>query len=236
MNNNTITELHSISKKNKPPSRIRRNYRRALAYRERMIANLRKDAITPNAPTNLQPSNLQLSPETPTPPKGLKKKVMHIKSMIKGIGLGGTGHSRTPLPHCSIPTPPTTPTKSDSPVQGNMQSGTFYAGIENSMRLRRLEDTPNLTAALRQTVRSKHPKGTGITFPCPEAVDRMLLKSNGLPTDSDELLELVQHAFARRDENFNLEDVYKDLVKTHGRIAFDHTQKWPHSAIHTRHP
>ncbi|KAK9747523.1 hypothetical protein QE152_g5282 [Popillia japonica] len=104
------------------------------------------------------------------------------------------------------------------------------------MSLRRLEEVPILTAALRQVVRNSHPNGRSITFPCPEAVDRITLKSTGIPTEHEELLELLQRAFERRDETLDLQETYNDFVRTHGRLAFDHTQKCPHSAIHTRHP
>lgn len=143
-------------------------------------------------------------------------------------------------PPANSPVTSTLPPDTINENGDNRNNGTnitnIYNGIEMSMRLRRLEDVPILTAALRQLIRTLHPKGDTVTFPCPEAVDRIHLKSNGLPTKSAELHELLKLAFERRGEVLNLEKTYSDFAKTHGRIAFDPTQKWPQSAVHTRHP
>ena len=112
----------------------------------------------------------------------------------------------------------------------------MYDNIENTMRLSRLEEKANLTTALRHIVRSIHPKGKSITFSSPEAVDRLELKSVNLPTNSDELWELINKAFHRRGENIDLERVYGDFVMSHGRITLDPKKEWPHSHIHTYHP
>lgn len=111
-----------------------------------------------------------------------------------------------------------------------------YKNIEYGMKLTRLEDPTILIIALRHYTRITHPKGNTITFPVPEAFDRIQLKCANLPTDVEELGELMKKVFHRRDEKLDIEELYNDFVKTHGRITFDHTQKWPHSQIHTRHP
>ncbi|KAK9701496.1 hypothetical protein QE152_g30585 [Popillia japonica] len=206
----------------------------------------------------------------PKPSKGLRRKVGQLTKLFKGLATGDDGKTDTmPVPTQIRPlaNSPVTSTHSPDTInenRDNRNNGTnitnIYNGIEMSMRLRRLEDVPILTAALRQLIRTLHPKGDTITFPCPEAVDRIHLKSNGLPTESAELHELLKLAFERRDEVnglptesaelhellklaferrdevLDLEKTYSDFAKTHGRIAFDPTQKWPQSVVHTRHP
>uniref|UniRef100_A0A6P7GZU5 Uncharacterized protein LOC114348521 n=1 Tax=Diabrotica virgifera virgifera TaxID=50390 RepID=A0A6P7GZU5_DIAVI len=108
--------------------------------------------------------------------------------------------------------------------------------MEVNMRLSRLEEATILVAALRHIVRKLHQRGDKITFPVPDAVDRIQLKCLNIPTNADELLPLLKQVFSRRGEVFDLEELYSDFVKTYGRIATDYTQKWPMSQIHTRHP
>lgn len=112
----------------------------------------------------------------------------------------------------------------------------IYRDIEISARLSRLEEAPTLTLALRHLVRTCHPRGSTVTFPVPEAVDRIQLRCHNLPTNPDELQPLVEKVFSRRDEPLDLDELYKQFVMTHGHTAFDHTQKWPVSHVHTRHP
>lgn len=112
----------------------------------------------------------------------------------------------------------------------------IYDNFENTLRLSRLEERNNLTVALRHIVRSLHPKGETITFSSPGAVDRLDLRSINLPTEPGELLSLVKQVFVRRNEKLELEEVYRDFVKSHGRVAFDSKREWPHSHVHTHHP
>lgn len=112
----------------------------------------------------------------------------------------------------------------------------IYNNIELTMRLSRLEERNNLTTALRNVVRSLHPKGKDITFNCPAAVDRIDLKSVNLPTEPTELYNLLNKVFVRRGEELDLEEVYRDFVKSHGRVTFDQRKEWPLSHIHTFHP
>lgn len=117
------------------------------------------------------------------------------------------------------------------------ETSTFsYESVEYDMRLTRLEEPKLLTTALRHLIRTSHPKGGYITFPVPEAVDRIQLKCACLPTDAVQLKELTERVFQRREETLDLENLYNDFVKTHGRNTHDFTQKWPMSHIHTRHP
>lgn len=104
------------------------------------------------------------------------------------------------------------------------------------MKLTRLEELKNLMTALRHYIRKTHPKGSSMTFPVPEAVDRIQLKCANFPTDVEGLEELIKKVFQRREEVLDIGELYNDFVKTHGRITYDFTQKWPNSHIHTRHP
>lgn len=113
---------------------------------------------------------------------------------------------------------------------------TLYENIEYSMRLSRLEEPKILMLALRHFVRKAHPNGKNVAFPVPEAFDRIQLKCANLPTDVGELKELLLKVHYRRNEVLDIEDLYSDFVKTHGRITYDFTQKWPQSHIFTRHP
>ncbi|KAK9701477.1 hypothetical protein QE152_g30568 [Popillia japonica] len=161
------------------------------AYRERMLQQ-RHAVNTELPPTEPPPPHNGL----PKPSKGLRKKVGQLTKLFKGLATGDDGKTDTiPVP-TQIRPPANSPVTSTLPPDtinengDNRDNGTnitnIYNGIEMSMRLRRLEDVPILTAALRQLIRTLHLKGDTITFPCPEAVDRIHLKSNGLPTKSAE--------------------------------------------------
>lgn len=110
-----------------------------------------------------------------------------------------------------------------------------YVLTENAMQLSRLEEEKNLSTALRHLVRRLHEGGRSISFPIPEAADRISLRCGGLPTDPGELLGLVLQVFARREEPFDLDSVYSDYVRFYGRVVFDSKQPWPHCYIVVRH-
>jgi len=93
-----------------------------------------------------------------------------------------------------------------------------------------------LTIALRHVVRKQHDNGEGITFPVPDAVDRISFRRQGLPTDTLELMRLIKEVFARREEAFELEEVYLDFVRAHGNVLLDPKEPWPHCYVHTRFP
>lgn len=112
----------------------------------------------------------------------------------------------------------------------------IYQSMERSLQLARLEEPSVLTTALRHLVRVGHANGDKITFPVMEAVDRIHLKSMNLPTAHGELLTLVHEVFCRRGEVFDIEEIYKQAVKAHGRIAYDFTKPWPECSVHTYHP
>ena len=126
--------------------------------------------------------------------------------------------------------------QSPAPVRNTVDPSRIYQDFELTLQLSRMEETPTLTTALRHIIRKKHEKGKNITFPTIEAVDRIQLRSQNLPTDPDNLLQLTTKVFERRGESFDLEDIYQQFVVAHGRIALNAREKWPDSHIHTHHP
>lgn len=119
----------------------------------------------------------------------------HLTKIFKGLGTGDDKKANT-LPASSIRRPPADPSVDGANKNNNNYVKSLYSGIDMKMRFRRLEEVPILTSGLRQLIKSIHPKGDTITFPCPEAVDRMHLKNNGLPTESTEVNELLRLAQA----------------------------------------
>lgn len=93
------------------------------------------------------------------------------------------------------------------------------------MRLARLEEPDVLITALRHLVRKVHPNGSRITFPVPEAEDRIQVKRVNVPTDPVELQKLLETVFKRRRETLNMNELNNDFVKTHGRLTFDMSNK-----------
>ena len=79
-------------------------------------------------------------------------------------------------------------------------------------------------------------KDTQLCFPQIDCVDRITLRTQNLPTNPRELLELIKHVYKRRNEMFEIEEVYQQFVKAHGRITFDPTQKWPQCYTYTHSP
>lgn len=112
----------------------------------------------------------------------------------------------------------------------------FYGTLEGSYRLSRLEEPGTLTTALRHLTRMKHPKGYKICFNVLEEVDRVRLRQEDLPTDPDQLQELVGKAMARRGETLDPGRVYNQFVMIHGRIGMDASQAYPACYFHTRQP
>jgi len=93
-----------------------------------------------------------------------------------------------------------------------------------------------LVAALRTIVRNIHSNGKSITFPVIDEVDRIHLRANGITSDPQELWKLVIRVFQRRDECFQLNNVYRQFVMAYGRVIFEPTLKFPACFIHLRNP
>lgn len=111
-----------------------------------------------------------------------------------------------------------------------------YSICEDAVRLSRLEEPGLLIVALRQLVRVGHPNGRRITFPSLEDIDCIQLAAANVPFTQPELLRLVQRVFVRRGRVFDIEVIYKDMVKMYGKLEFDVTRPWPQSHFHTYHP
>lgn len=111
-----------------------------------------------------------------------------------------------------------------------------YDRLEEDLRLCRLEDKDNFQTAQRLVIRLTHPQGDKICYPTTEQTDRMLLRAVNLPTDARELCDLMRKACTRRSEGLNLDKIYKDLVRAHGRVLFDHTKTTPHCYVFTKCP
>lgn len=126
-----------------------------------------------------------------------------------------------------LPLEQSTEVRGGTSVRVEIGPGQTYALTENGMRMSRLEESKQLITALRHLVRTLHEGGKQIAFPTPEAVDRIQLKCSNIPTCPEELLSLVLRVFARRQEPFDLDGIYKDFVKSHGRLVFDSRQQWP---------
>lgn len=99
-----------------------------------------------------------------------------------------------------------------------------YGSIEHNLRLSRLDRKDTFQTAQRHVTRLCHPKGDTICFPTTEQTDRMLLRSENLPTDPKDLLDLLRQACTRRSEVLDLQSIYRDLVRAHGRVYFDPQQ------------
>ena len=112
----------------------------------------------------------------------------------------------------------------------------IYQNLENALQLSYLEEPTTLNIALRHIIRNMHEKGTSITFPQIEAIDKIVLASHNLPLEPCELLKLVQKVFERRNVNLDINEVYSQFARAHGRISFDPNQKWPQCNVYTRHP
>lgn len=115
-------------------------------------------------------------------------------------------------------------------------SNTFYENLNLNYNLAKLEEPLMLTAALRIIVRNLHPSGKTITFPIIEEVDKINLRANGITSDPQDLLTLIDKVFERRNESFHTNNVYRQFVMAYGRIVFIPAEKYPACYVHTRQP
>lgn len=239
--NNNSSNAQETEKQEKPavkkhisPSRAKRNRKRAEAYR------IKKAREVKQAKDNAQNNN-----------KGTDKKSRNFWNVFKS-----NKNKRKKMEKINF-VPATEITKEFGNLQINIEQektnmptasagrakekdtpnpNIIYKNLEHNMKLSRLEEPTTLTLALRHITRQLHPNGGRITFPVPASVDKIQLRCNNLPTEGKELLNLVEQVFKRRQEDLDIEELYKDFVKTHGRITIDPKQQWPQSHIHTRHP
>ena len=109
--------------------------------------------------------------------------------------------------------------------------------IEKAMKLRRFEDPKVFKLALELVIRRIGRYGRHINWPNPEVVTMMTLKAEGLPTEPEHLLKLMQEAVEVRGETLNIEEVENDLCVVYGRRVFRPDQPDPHchTITHERH-
>jgi len=89
--------------------------------------------------------------------------------------------------------------------------------IEKAMKLRRFEDPKFFKLALELVIRRIGRYGRHINCSNPEVLTRMTLKAEGLPTEPEQLLKLMQEAVEVRGETLNVEEVENDLCVFYGR-------------------
>lgn len=149
------------------------------------------------------------------------------------------GGHQTRLTHKTEPQPKLTIIKSkDTETTENTTNWNHlnYDGIEENLRLSRLENKDIFQTAQRHVVRLTHPKGHTICFPNTEQTDRMLLRAENLPTDPRDLCDLLRKACTRRSEGLDIESIYKDLARAHGRVYFDPQQSGHKCFVFTKYP
>jgi hypothetical protein len=110
----------------------------------------------------------------------------------------------------------------------------IYGDLEDNCRMARVEEVANRRTVLRHLIRLRHPGGAKICFSVPELEDRLALRCASLPTDPDELRALTERVFSRRGEMLDMEGLYRDFVKAHGRIAMDPSLPYPSCYYATR--
>lgn len=232
MNNKNKLEQREQNKKHKSPSKQARDGRRLLKWLNIYHANKR---TTKEASTQVYLCDL-ISNEQPTTHAlsnflGSKASNNQVTSQITG--------NKTILEHQRKSTSQNTGRKmikvtqdktlTQSPIHITQTPNKLppinpegiYSKIEGNLSLTRLEETANLTRSIRYSVRNLHKNGKKIIFPYPNAVDKILLKISGLPTDPTEVWRLLGRMFERRGEKLDMQELYEDLVTTHGRKAFD---------------
>lgn len=243
--------LQDIKKRRKrsSPSRKRRNRLRAEAYREsRMKTPAKIDQMTQTEPTEGYEDGTEAMTKKAAWWKWWKSRADHIDvTTRKPIRLNRSSGNQTKSSDTRTSTedddnekqiinPHIQYTFLNAEInkkQPTINPEQIYNDFETMLRLSRLEEHANLTIALRHLTRKLHSKGDEITFPQPEAFDRMQLKAVNLPSDPQELLILTKMAFGRRGEVLCIDELYRQLVKTHGRAAFNPRMEWPNSHCHT---
>lgn len=103
------------------------------------------------------------------------------------------------------------------------QSGpvVIYRDIDRSSKL---DETIAANLAMRHLVLLLT-QGNTITFLIPEAVHRIQFSVKSLHSPM-EMRPLMEKLFSQREGPLELRVLYKQFVKMHGHMAFDHIQKW----------
>ena len=221
----------SPTKKRKPPSKQLRDLRRLLEFKCKIKNTLQISQGT-------QTENLEGNYKQKSKWKFWQKSNSHDRGKYTELNSTAGNEEETEL-NLETKEKETKEEKIDTnhkPTSTALDPSTIYNNIENAMQLSRLEEPATLLVALRHIIRLNHERGTTISFPQIEAIDRITLKSKNLPTDADNLLTLVNKIFTRRQEKLNLEQIYQQFVRAHGRTIFDFKQQWPACNIHTHQP
>lgn len=112
-------------------------------------------------------------------------------------------------------------------VASQVDPAVTYRALEETYQLSRIEESGNLDMALRHITRNLHPNGESICYKMSEDHDIMQLLCVNLPDDPEELLTLVERAYARRGRTLNRERVYRNHVRANGRVALDIKKQFP---------
>lgn len=208
--------INKKKKKLKPPSKLARDRNRLLKYLEvKFNIRISKDQFKMNdtiVPVDQKPS----IPEKKTTETGTQT----VETTISNNNSSNSNSSSNN--YVAPKVDPQHQTARIQPRQGcAINPGKLYEEIERNAAIRRLEEVPTLAASMRHTVRHLCKKGDSICYKTQEAIDRMQIKTAGLPTEPLKLWDVITDAYKRRDEEISLNQIYEDLVKVHGRRAFD---------------
>jgi hypothetical protein len=158
-------------------------------------------------------------------------KDTNFNASTSNVTIGGVASSKAPS---HMPDKKQIPILTYENISQNIKD--MYHREEVRYHLARLEEPAILTVALRHITRNLCENGSKITFPVPNLVDKITLRSSNLPIDPGELLLLIDQVCERRGTEFDLGETYKHFVYAHGRVAFDSRQPWPHCYVHTKYP
>lgn len=189
----TIKETET-KKKNKPPSKIARDRRRLLKF------------IT-----------LKISKKPSTTDIGIQVEQTNILNNAYQNKVKNSNH----LEPSKMDGKENKEKMENQEKRNQLDPKTIYPDFEEALMLRKVEEPATLLRCLRHVTRCLHPRAKEIIFPYPEALDRFLIKSEGITSEPAALWKTLQRAFTRRNEQIEMESLYEDFVKIHGKRAFD---------------
>lgn len=109
----------------------------------------------------------------------------------------------------------------------NVSPENVYTNLEGIYNRVKLENPVNLNRALMYITRKLHEQGHAICFPEPEAVTRLALAAEGIPTNPEELATLINDTFRARNEEISYDEVARDYARTYGRVVFNPNKQFP---------
>lgn len=172
-----------------------------------------------------------------TPINNIQNK-NETEDSLKNTYVNETSYDETEVGNCQYiePIHTSNTTTGDATQNVDEVKATIYNELESNLRMSRLENKDTFQTALRLVIRCGYPNGDKICFPTTEQTDRMVLRSQNLPTDHKDLLRLLGEACLRRNEGLDLKNVYKDFVKAHGRVYFDPKETAPKCFAYIKYP